>query len=99
WVDDTFYHGGGDNTRRARNLRKNPNVAVHLESGSEVVIMEGVVDILTPENADADLLRRIDDAYEAKYGMRHGTPVCALRPNRVLAWAEYPTTVTRWTFA
>jgi nitroimidazol reductase NimA-like FMN-containing flavoprotein (pyridoxamine 5'-phosphate oxidase superfamily) len=99
WVDDIFYHGGGPDTRKARNLQHNPNIAIHLEDGNEVVIMEGTVTMLTPENADADLLRRIDDAYEAKYNMRHGTPVWALQPRLALAWKEYPTTVTRWTFA
>jgi hypothetical protein len=98
WVDDTFFHGGGPDTRKARNLQRNPNMVVHLESGSEVVIIEGTAEILTPENADPDLLRRIDDAYEAKYGMRHGTPVWALRPSVAFAWTQYPTTVTRWTF-
>jgi hypothetical protein len=97
-VDGVLYHGGAGNTRRARNLDANPHVAVHLESADEVVIVEGVVDKLTEDTADADLLRRIDDAYEAKYGMRHGTPVWALRPQRALAWTEYPTTATRWEF-
>jgi Pyridoxamine 5'-phosphate oxidase len=98
WVDGTLYHGGGDDTRRARNLDVNPHAAVHLESGDEVVIMEGVVDKLTEDTAGTDLLKRVDDAYEAKYGMRHGTPVWALRPHRALAWTEYPTTATRWEF-
>jgi hypothetical protein len=98
WVDETLFHGGGPATRKARNLASNPHVSVHLESGDEVVIVEGVVDKLTDDNADPDLLRRVDDAYEAKYGMRHGTPVWALRPRVAFGWTEYPTTVTRWTF-
>jgi nitroimidazol reductase NimA-like FMN-containing flavoprotein (pyridoxamine 5'-phosphate oxidase superfamily) len=98
WLDGTFFHGGGPRTRKARNLATNPHVAVHLESGDEVVIMEGTADMLTPDNADAALLERIDDAYEAKYGMRHGTPVWALRPTVAFGWTIYPTTVTRWTF-
>lgn len=101
-VDGVLYHGGGGDTRRARNLDANPHMAVHLESADQVVqvvIVEGVVDKLAEDTADADLLRRVDDAYEAKYGMRHGTPVWALRPQRALAWTEYPTTATRWEFA
>lgn len=98
WVDDVLYHGGGGDTRRARNLAANPYVAIHLESGDEVVIIEGTAGKLTEENAESELLTRIDDAYEAKYGMRHGTPVWALRAHRALAWTEYPTTATRWEF-
>lgn len=97
-VDGVLYHGGAADTRRARNLDVNPHVCVHLESADQVVIVEGAVDKLTEHTADADLLCRIDDAYEAKYGMRHGTPVWALRPHRALAWTEYPTTATRWEF-
>jgi hypothetical protein len=98
WVDETFYHGGGPETRKARNLAENPAMVMHLESGDQVVIIEGVAEKFTEENADPALLKRIDDAYEAKYGMRHGTPVWALRPHLAFAWTEYPKTVTRWRF-
>jgi hypothetical protein len=98
WVDEVFYHGGGPDTRKARNLAENPAMAVHLESGDEVVIIEGVAKKLTPENADPALLEKIDDAYEAKYGMRHGTPVWALEPQVAFAWTKYPDDVTRWRF-
>jgi hypothetical protein len=98
WVDDRLYFGGGPDARRSRNLDANPAVVVHLESGDEVVIIEGVTEKLTEANADPALLARIDDAYEAKYKMRHGTPVWAVRPQVVFAWTTYPTTVTRWRF-
>lgn len=98
WVDDTFFHGGRPDTRKARNLDINPHLAVHLESGNDVVILEGSAAKLTEDNADAELLRRIDDAYEAKYGMRHGTPVWQLRSRRALAWNESLSSATRWSF-
>jgi hypothetical protein len=98
WVDGTFYHGGGPDTRKARNLDHNPALVVHLESGDDVVILEGIAEKFVPESADPDLLRRIDDAYEVKYGMRHGTPVWAMRPRVAFGWTTYPTTVTRWLF-
>ncbi|MFC6725988.1 pyridoxamine 5'-phosphate oxidase, partial [Halobium palmae] len=46
----------------------------------------------------ADRLARIDAAYEEKYGVEHGTPVFAVRPETVLAWSEYPADATRWRF-
>ena len=97
-VDGLLYHGGSPQTRKARNLETNPALTIHLESADDVVIIEGLAEKLTGETADPDLLRRIDDAYEAKYGMRHGTPVWALRPRRAFAWIDYPTTATRWEF-
>jgi hypothetical protein len=98
WVDDRFYGSGAPETRWARNIKQNPNALVHLEDGTQVVRVEGAVTVLTSENAPADLLQRLDDAYDAKYGMRPGTPLWELQPRAVLAWTEYPATVTRWTF-
>lgn len=98
YVDGTLYFGGGEQTRWARNLAHNPAVVMHLESGDEVVIIEGTVDKLTEATADPALLSRIDDAYQAKYDIRHGTPVWALRPQLAFAWTRFPDDTTRWTF-
>src|SRR5574341_44277 len=94
WLEDVFYFGGGAQTRHLRNIMANPAIVIHLESGDEVVIVEGDAEEIT----DPDLQRRIDDQYEAKYSIRHGTPVFALRPRKAFGWTEYPTTVTRWVF-
>jgi hypothetical protein len=96
WVEDTLYFGGGPQTRWSRNLAASPQVAVHLESGDDVVILEGRVErISDPQHP---LLAGIDDAYEAKYGLRHGPPVWVLRPRVVLAWTQFPANATRWRF-
>lgn len=94
WLDETFHFGGGRDTRKVRNLMANPEVVVHTESGDDVVILEGVAEEIT----EPSLLARIDDAYEAKYGIRHGTPVWALRPRVAFAWSTFPKDVTRWLF-
>ncbi len=98
WVDGTFYHGGGDDTRRGKNLAQNPHITMHLESGSEVVIIEGITEKLTEETIHHELAKRLDTEYMRKYDMEHGLPVWRLVPHKAFAWAEYPTTVTRWTF-
>lgn len=95
-VDGTLYFGGGPDTRWSRNLAANPQVAVHLENGDDVVIVEGVVERITDPHHP--LVTRIDDAYEAKYQMRHGTPFWVLRPRVAFAWSEFPTNATRWRF-
>ncbi len=96
WVEDTLYFGGGPDTRWSRNLAANPQVAVHLESGEDVVILEGVVERIT--DPAHPLVGPIDDAYEAKYAMRHGTPLWVLRPRLVFAWSKFPDNATRWRF-
>ena len=94
WVDEAFHFGGGRTTRKAKNIAANPEVVAHSESGDAVVILEGIAEEVT----DLALQGRIDDAYEAKYGIRHGTPVWVLRPRVVHAWTDFPKDATRWTF-
>lgn len=100
WVDDTFHCGGGPKTRWVRNLTENPSVTVHRQDAEKVVIIEGEAERLDEgaDDADEERLERIDDAYEQKYGVRHGTPVFAIHPDRVLAWTDFPTDATKWTF-
>ncbi len=94
WVEDRLHFGGGRSTQKARNLAGNRNVVAHSEGGEDVVILEGVAEEVT----DPPLQERIDDAYEAKYGVRHGTPVWALQPRVVHAWTRFPADATRWVF-
>ena len=96
FVDDTIYFGGGPQTRWSRNLADNPQVAVHLESGANVVIAEGTVGRIT--DAGDPRLGAADDAYEGKYQMRHGPPMWVLNPDVVLAWSNFPKDCTRFTF-
>lgn len=94
WVDDVLLFGGGP-TRWARNLSANPEVVVHLESGVDVVIVEGAV---TRTTDDDPLSEAAQDAYEAKYGFRHPPPFWVLRPRAAFAWTEFPKDATRWRF-
>src|SRR6185437_5009863 len=59
WVDNALYFDGLPTTQWARNLAKNPSAAVHLESGDDVVILEGTVDDL---KTSAELGARIIQA-------------------------------------
>ena len=54
-MDLAFYLGPGPRTRKGRNLAENPNVAVHPESGDDVVILEGVAEVVT----DPGLVERL----------------------------------------
>jgi hypothetical protein len=42
WVEGRIYFDGSPGTRHARNIAANPHVSLHLESGDDVVIIEGV---------------------------------------------------------
>jgi nitroimidazol reductase NimA-like FMN-containing flavoprotein (pyridoxamine 5'-phosphate oxidase superfamily) len=68
WLDDTLFICTGPEERKHRNLAENPNVVV--TTGKNVyatgldVVLEGQAEQVT----DPDLVRRVADAYVAKYG-------------------------------
>lgn len=88
-------------SRKGRNLSHDPHVSVHLESGDDVVIIEGVVQ----ELANDERFARFCDTYHAKYDFRPEwsaeNPTYAVRPARIFAWLEkdFTGTATRWTFS
>ena len=95
WREDTFVFSCAATSRKARDLARDPRLVVHLESGAEVVIVEGEADQIAPT-------QEILAEYAEKYG-----PVEAeignwyrVRPRRVLAWREddYPRSATRFDF-
>jgi hypothetical protein len=95
WWDDAVVFGTSPTSRKGRNLAREPRVVVHLESGDEVVILEGRIGTVATDEAFAD-------AYEAKYAHRPdpGEGWLALAPARALAWREraYPQSATRFDF-
>ncbi|SEQ90964.1 pyridoxamine 5'-phosphate oxidase family protein [Natrinema salaciae] len=97
WADGTFHCGGGEGTRWVRNLAANPDIVVHGESATAVVILEGRAERIDEGAADPELIDELDAAYEAKYDTDHGTPFFAVRPAVVFAWSDFPTDATRWT--
>jgi hypothetical protein len=94
----------GSSSVKARNLAANPALLVHLESGDDVVILEGEAQWLTA--VDPALWQRIADRYDAKYpGFRPDPPSAqgpfvALRPQTALGWLEsdFVRSATRWRF-
>jgi hypothetical protein len=103
WLDDQLYFGGGPNTRRQRNLAANPSVCIHLESGSDVVILQGEAHPLgKPERA---LTLRLLEISRQKYGYapspeeyEAGETITVFRPRKVLAWTQSLKDATRWQF-
>jgi nitroimidazol reductase NimA-like FMN-containing flavoprotein (pyridoxamine 5'-phosphate oxidase superfamily) len=101
WLDDRLYFGGSPQTRRQRNLATNPAVCVHLESGSDVVILQGEA---RPERPDRTLATRLAEESTRKYGYAPApeeyekTDVHVFRPRVVFAWTNLPKDATRWTF-
>jgi len=102
WLDDRLYFGGGPQTRRNRNLAENPAVCVHLESGSDVVILHG--DAQELREPDRSLVIRLIEISKKKYGYApkpedyEAPGTYELRPRWALAWKQFPKDATRWRF-
>lgn len=97
WVDDQLIFSVGP--RSVRNLAANPAVSIHLESGNDVVIIEG--DAHPVHQPDPAFSNRVIDAYAAKYDYHAETidGMWALRPTTAYAWTSFPADATRWRFA
>jgi hypothetical protein len=104
WLDEHFWFSTGPTTRKARNLLENPNLVVHLESGAELVVLEGRAE----EIRDPRQVERFLAAYNPKYSWDFevsqltGGGLFRVRPRRVFAWRgdegdAFAATATRWT--
>jgi len=101
WHEKKFYFSTGRDSTKARNLALSPEVVVHLESGDEVVILEGrLVEVHDPTE-----LLPYADAYKEKYEFRPdpddpGSLTFRLHLRVAFAWLEsdFPRTATRWLF-
>ena len=99
WFDNAFWFGTGSKTQKARNLAGNANCIVGTQNAAEVVIVEGVAELVS----DKVILKKLQPASKRKYGMSGGDgsePVYRVRPKRVFGLIEktFPKTATRWTF-
>jgi PPOX class probable F420-dependent enzyme len=101
WLEGRLFFSTGRTSQKGRNLARDPRVVVHLESGDEVVILEGVADVVT----DLDQLTRFADAYEVKYHFRpditdQQNVTYGVHPQVAFGWLEkdFPGGATRWKF-
>ena len=104
WLDDILYFDGSPQTRRGRNIAANPQVAVHLESGDQALMLEGEAHIL-PGAPDKALAKRVAAAYRAKYAADGYAPTAKqwdqgglhiFEPRKVVAWTNFLKDPTRF---
>ncbi len=103
WVGERFYFDGSPETRHARNLTQNPHVTVHLESGDEAVILEGVGRALL--KPAPELAAQVAAAYGVKYAALGYAPeptqwdaggLFEVQPRVVLAWTKFTDDPTKF---
>lgn len=102
WMEGQLYFGGSPETKRHRNLAANPEICIHLESASDVVILHGRARPV--KDLARHLTQRLADESRKKYGYGPSpedyetSGVFSFRPRKVLAWRQFPKDATRWAF-
>ena len=98
WSARAFTFSTDPSSTKAKNIGRNPSVVVHVESGDEVVIVEGVA-------AEVALTPALDRQYFRKYavhliGFPAPSVIFRVAPVTVSAWreAEFSASTTRWSF-
>lgn len=107
WVEAAFWYDGSSETVHARNLGEDGPCALHLESGTEVVILEGRSIVSAPPTGD--LGKCLAEEFGRKYAPTYQPTADAwsrddaggmrvLRPAKALAWMNFPKDLTRFKF-
>ena len=106
WLEDVFYFVGAG--RKVRNLRANPQAVVHLESGDDVVLIEGHFEEIG--RPGREFLRQLDDEFLRKYVTYRPSKhlenphsssfppagLFAIYPFTIIAWSGFASDATRW---
>ncbi|MEI7846198.1 MAG: pyridoxamine 5'-phosphate oxidase family protein [Chloroflexota bacterium] len=96
FLDGKIYYDGSPETRHAQNILQNPKVSVHLESGDEALIAEGIC--TKSEKPDPTTAQRLSEAFCKKYEKFGYAPgieqwdeggLYIFTPSKVLAWTVF----------
>jgi hypothetical protein len=105
FVDGRIYYDGSPETRHNRNIEVNPHVSVHLESGSEAIMLEGTS--RPAGKPSPDLARRLSEAYKRKYAELGYAPepdswdeggLYVFTPRQCIAWSKFNEDPTKFIF-
>jgi hypothetical protein len=105
FLDDKFYYDGSSKTRHARNIVENPHVSLHLENGSEAVILNGTS--APAGKPSPELGRKLSQAYRKKYKSDGYSPkphqwdeggLYVFTPHQCIAWTNMPKDPTKFLF-
>ena len=105
YVDGKIYYDGSPETRHALNILRNPQVSLHLESGDQVVILEGTA--RPAEKPSSELAQKLSQAYQAKYAAHGYAPepnqwheggLFVFTIQKAIAWTSFLEDPTKFMF-
>jgi nitroimidazol reductase NimA-like FMN-containing flavoprotein (pyridoxamine 5'-phosphate oxidase superfamily) len=99
WRDGAFYFSSGAESRKARNLAKNPYCVVGTEEADEAVVVEGEVSLL-PQDSKSSIFKPYENKYKYDMSAFTAEPVFVVKPTLVFGLPEkkYLKSATRWEF-
>jgi nitroimidazol reductase NimA-like FMN-containing flavoprotein (pyridoxamine 5'-phosphate oxidase superfamily) len=103
YLDGVLYVGGSPETRWAKDLTANPNVSIHLDGTTDVVIVQGRAEQMLDAGPElAERLAAESNRKYPQYGVTaadyEGRGPFAVRPRKVIAWTDFATNPTRFRF-
>jgi hypothetical protein len=105
YLDGKIYYDGSPETRHSRNIELNPNISVHLESGDQVIILEGTA--VPAEKPTPELDGRLVKAYRNKYAVHGYSPnphqwdkggLFVFTPRQCISWTKFNKDPTKFIF-
>ena len=105
FIDNKFYYDGSPETRHAQNIEKNPNVALHLESGEKAIILEGTSQ--PAEKPEREFAVQLAKAISEKYAALGYSPepnqwdeggLFVFTPRQCIAWSKFTDNPTKFIF-
>jgi len=106
FIDNKFFYDGSPETRHARNIMENSQVSLHLESGDQAVMLEGISQ--PAEKPTPEFAKQLAEAIGNKYGEDGYTPkpdqwdeggLYVFMPRQCIAWTVFYENPTKFMFA
>ena len=105
FIDTKFWYDGSPETRHAQNIMKNPHVSLHLESGHQVVMMEGISKPAgKPTREFARKLAKVigkkysEDGYSPEPNQWDAGGLYVFTPRQCIAWTVFYENPTKFLF-
>jgi len=105
FVDGKIYYDGSPETRHARNIESNSHVSLHLESGTEAIMLEGIS--APAEKPSLELGKKLSQAYKKKYKDLGYAPdphqwdeggLYVFSPRQCITWTSFTENPTKFVF-
>jgi Predicted flavin-nucleotide-binding protein len=99
WNEEHIYFASNKKSQKARNLARQPQIVVHAGDGDDVIILEGIVEVVT----DPSEWAQVNIAYMEKYVDPHSGAKASIEDTdnlyrvnvrRIMSW-EYGVVSTR----